>query len=100
MKKAPIKNSYTLASACNAAEKYADMAGMDKRDILADLEQCTVNADTEDKHQATTAVARAQCLLLALARKIGMSHEGIVTMASQWAGLQCEMLKAKREAQV
>jgi hypothetical protein len=100
MKKAPTKSQYSLAEASSRAEKFAALANLDKRDLLADIEQCTVNADTEQEHQAKTAIARAQCLLLALARKWGVSCDGLTTIAAQWATMNIDRIKMEREAQV
>lgn len=93
------KASYSLTEATGRAVRYAEMSNLSKRDLLADLEQCTVNADTENQSQAHTAVARAQCLLLALAKQLGISHDGLVTIAAQWAELGIQRLKMAREAQ-
>jgi hypothetical protein len=98
MKKA-LRSQYSLAEAAGRAEKYSEMANLDKRDLLADIEQCTVNADTEQEHQAKTAIARAQCLLLAFARKWGVSCDGLTTMAYQWSTMQIDRIKLEREAQ-
>lgn len=99
MKKTNLKSSYSLAEAATRAERYSDAASLDKRAILEDLEQAVAQADTEQEHQAKTAIARAQCLLLALSRKLDVSADGLATMAYQFAEMGIQRLKLAREAQ-
>jgi hypothetical protein len=99
MKKTPIKSQYSIQEAQTRASKLCDMQNLDRRAILEELENAVVQADTHQEHQAKTAVARAQCLLLALAKNLGISCDGLTTMAAQWATMGIDRLKMTREAQ-
>jgi hypothetical protein len=93
------RSQYSLAEASSRSEKFAAMSNLDRRAILEELENAVVQADTHQEHQAKTAVARAQCLLLALAKNLGISCDGLTTMAAQWATMGIDRLKMTREAQ-